>query len=378
MSRITWFQFLFIGLIICSNNSLANLEGDTWIFHLNNKNYEFKRESNVRGTPYVCLPEIIKQLNLKFEYNPQNFEFLLINNSTGNSLRARSYSKNVVLNLKRDSQRHRMLIKLSRRPEFVNAKLCVPIEFGDRALKPLFDYQTPDTPVFVTDERRLSKIKVVIDPGHGGNDLGARHQDLTEAKIALDFSLELKKELERRGIGTLLTRERSLFTTLSERARMANQSPAKLFLSIHFNSQEKESDLSGFEIYVLSLTSGDVSGRAAVAREHQMIPTDLPEGLEKAVADLRASANFESSVKWAEEIRTAVKAYIPPSSTRPIRMAPFYVLYAAQMPAILLELGYINKNEDMQRILDAEKRQALIKSLAKSIANKLQVDTASP
>jgi len=367
-----------IAFVLVSTNVLANLEGDQWLFRLDTQTYRFKREGNVRGTPLVCLPEIAQKLGLKFEYNPRDLEFLLINTKTSNSLRARSYSNNVILNLKKGKDRERLVVQLSRSPEFVGDKLCVPIEFGDRAIKPLFNSKIPDTPVYVTDERRLSSIKVIIDPGHGGNDIGASSHLHNEEQIVLNFAKDLKKALEKKGVGTLLTRDRSIFTTLSERARMANQSPAKLFLSIHVNAQDTDSNLSGFELYILSLVGDDAAGRAAVAREQQMIPNDLPEGFEKAAADLRAGANFESSLKWAETIRGAVKPFIPPSSSRPIRMAPFYVLYAAQMPAVLLELGYIKQQEDMSRILTPDSRSKIIESLAKSIAKKLQVESASP
>ena len=381
-SRALFFRSLlctvFITSVFTSQNLKANLEGDSWIFHINNKNYSFHREGHIRGTPYICLPEITKKLGLKFEYNPRKFEFLLINTKTSNSLRARAYSKDVILNLKVKGKRNRMLTKLSRKPEFIKEKLCVPYEFGDRALRPLFDSTPPQTPLFVNDERRLSKISVVIDPGHGGNDHGAIHKSLKEENLTLQFSIDLQKSLTELGVKSLLTRDKSIFTTLSERARMANQSSAKLFISIHVNAQEKDGSLKGFELYILSLTSDDVEGRSAVAREHQMIPDDLPEGFEKAAADLRASANFESSLKWAEYLRGTLKSHIPPSSNKPIRMAPFYVLYAAQMPAILLELGYINQPEDMERILNPEKRKEIAADLAKKIAKKLQVSPPSP
>lgn len=379
-SASTFRSILIIGSILTfSPTTKANLEGDKWLFHLPEKSYEFDRSGIVRGTPYVCLPEIAKALKLNLEYDPLTFEVKLTQRKTKNQALFRTYSSDVYLDLNKNKSKKTIHIELSRRPEFINSQLCVPIEFGDRVLRPLFDSKNPSLPVFVTDERQLSKIKVILDPGHGGNDYGARANGSVkpEKDLVLLFAQELKIALENRGIGAMLTRESDFYTTLSERARMANQSPAKLFLSFHLNSSTQKK-VNGFELYVLTLNDDDSQGRAAVAREHQMIPNDLPEGFEKAAADLRASANLESSTRWAEYLQSAIKTHIPASSSRPVRTAPFYVLYAAQMPALLVELGYITNSKDYERITNPQKRAALVQSMAKIIVSNLKEPLASP
>jgi N-acetylmuramoyl-L-alanine amidase len=371
-----------------STQTFANLSENSWIYNSPQGEITFNRSGNVRGTPYICLPEIVEKLKLKMLYNPDSFRVLLFNPQRANYALFNTYSSKVTLTFAQSSAsqfekaRKGMIlpsklaqssfeVETSRRPEFVGAELCVPIEFGDRVLSPLLTGKSPLTPVFLNDPRKLDKIQVVIDAGHGGNDHGASADSYLEKDLVLLFSKDLAKQLIQYGIGTLLTRDEDIFITLSERARITNQSAAKLFLSIHMNSHATNKKLSGFEIYVLSLTKDDGQGRATVAREHQSIPTDLPEGLERAAADLRASANFEKSLSWSEYVRKSLAQNLTPSSTRSIRMGPFYVLYAAQMPALLLELGYITNEDDRNKILNPKLRQKLVQELAKSLAQRL-------
>lgn len=355
------------------SNAHANLSEEHWILHLD-QDHQFTRQGDVRGTPYIGLAEIATKLNLRLSYDPTIFQVTLTHPSNRNKATFYTYSDEVTLELgKSKSNKDSHSVNLSRQSEFFAGQLCVPIEFGDRVLRPLMNSQNPPLPVFLANDRELSRIQVVIDPGHGGNDHGATQGQFKEKDLNLLVAKELKKELQTHGVGTLLTREQDLFVTLSERARMANQSPAKLFLSLHFNSHASEkSKLSGFEVYVLNLNNDDAHGRAAVAQEHQMIPADLPEGFEKTAADLRAASNLESSLLWADRTQKVLKKHMKPSSSQSVRMAPFYLLYASQMPALLLELGYLSSQEDMNRINDPVRRKALIEELAKKIAQGLK------
>lgn len=377
-----------MGVGLTSLSAQANLSETSWIFHTQQEDFEFKRAGNVRGTPYVCLPELIRKLNLEMAYDPSLFEVLVVNPRRGNYALFKTYSSKVDLIfsqgnaakfekarkgtvLSKTLPQSTVSVDLSRRPEFVDSQLCVPIEFGDRVLRPLLSGKSPQTPLFLADSRKLDRVQVVIDVGHGGNDYGASKHGFREKDLLLLIAESLHSELKKLGINALMTREDDTFVTLSERARIANQSAASLFLSLHMNAHPSETKMKGFEIYVLSLIKDDSHGRAAVAREQQMIPDDLPDGLERAAADLRASANFEKSLEWSEKFRKALSLHFSPSSSQSIRMGPFYVLYAAQMPALLLELGYITHDSDRIKITDAESRQKLAQDLAKTIAQRL-------
>lgn len=393
LTRIYWIRFFCLFL---STHSFANLSEKSWLFQtpegFEQTQIEFKRSGNVRGTPYVCLPEIVQKLKLKMLYDPNQFRVLLYNPVRANYALFNTYSSQVKLifsqvkasvfekarkqfQMPQQLPQIAMEIELSRRPEFVGAELCVPTEFGDRVLRPLLSGKAPLTPVFLSDPRKLESVRVVIDPGHGGNDYGASFESYLEKDLVLEFAKELQTQLSNAGVNAILTRETDLFVTLSERARIANQSSAELFLSLHMNAHPNDNSLKGFEIYVLSLTTDDSQGRAAVAREQQMIPDDLPDGIERAAADLRASANFEKSLAWSDQIRKAFLKSLNPSSSRSIRMGPFYVLYAAQMPALLLEVGYITHESDRNKITDNSLRQKLAKDLASTIAERINTKT---
>lgn len=382
------FRFaLFAVTVAFSGVARANLDENNWIFHGPTGDQSFRRASSMRGTPYVCLPDIMQRYKLKLRYDPATFEVLLENPERGNFARFFTYSPKITLHFAKGApstylKKRRALwlpeeafssveTLLSRRPEFVGPSLCVPIEFGDRVLRPLLSGKSSETPTFPSDPRFLNSVQVVLDPGHGGNDYGARYGEVLEKDLVLEFARNLKVALEKLGVKVLLTRDSDVFVTLSERARIANQSAGKLFLSLHMNASH-QADLSGFEVYVLSLTKEDTSGRAAVAREHQFIPNDLPDGFEKAIADLRAGANFERSLRWADVTGQSLKEYFRPSSSRSVRMGPFYVLYAAQMPAILLELGYLSNAEDREKIVESTQREALVQNLALKISTALK------
>jgi N-acetylmuramoyl-L-alanine amidase len=361
-----------LALSLSAASALANMEGGSWIFHANGRDYSFPRAGEIRGSPFVCLDPIVRVFGLKPSYVPETFELKLVNPSNRNEISLRTWSRDVQLARKRGNSTERSSARLSRRPEFLGARLCVPIDFGDRVLRPLLG--GPLAPL-VVDPAQTPKAQVVIDAGHGGNDHGAHVAvgDLAvrEKDLVLLFAQELERALKDNGIDVLLTRRDDAFLTLPERSLMANASEARLFVSLHMNA-DPLSKGRGFEVYVLSLTGDDDSGRAAVARENQAIPQDLDEGLEKAISDLRARANLEASLSWAAVSKAALQTQLRPSSARSIRMGPFYLLYGALMPSVLLELGYLTDAEDRAFMEDAVRRRQLARTLGKRLATELK------
>ncbi len=370
--RICFRFLIFLFFAFSFPAAWANLEEKKWIFHHGSKSYAFERHGDQRGTPLVCLPELQKQLRFRIDFNPDTFEVRIRKGKSW--VRIWTYSEKIEGSVNIKGKDYPFESRLSRSPLFLGAKLCVPIEFGDRALKPILDAFPPDS--LPTLQSMSGKdIQVIIDPGHGGNDFGAhrkvtRLQHFREKDFTLQFAKELRDQLAKENVSAALTREGDHFLTLPERSELANGSQAKLFLSLHMNSAESPK-ASGYELYVLSLARSDAAGRSAVARENQMIPTELPPGLEKAIADLRAEANLERSLKWAHALDEALGSQIQKSGKQSIRMGPFYILYGASMPAVLLEIGYLTSEKDRNWILHPVKRQKLMESLAKKIASTL-------
>jgi N-acetylmuramoyl-L-alanine amidase len=364
-----------VGILLggISLSAFANLEEGQWIFHLKNKDHSFSRAGEQRGTPLVCLPELQKKLKFKIKFNPETFEVRISNRQSWAQFT--TYSPDVKGSVRIHAKDYPFETRLSKAPVFIGSKLCVPTEFGDRVLRPVIEAFPPDT-LPLPSSMASKHFQVLIDAGHGGNDFGAhrkvsRLQHFREKDFSLQFAKELQESLMKENVSAALTRESDHFLTLPERSELANASQAKLFISLHMNSSEN-AKTAGYELYVLSLAQTDSTGRAAVARENQVIPTDLPSWLEKALADLRAEANLEASLRWAKIMDEALRAQLKLSSKRRIRMGPFYILYGAAMPAVLLELGYLTNKKDRNRMLDPLQRQKLADGLAKKIASQFK------
>lgn len=196
---------------------------------------------------------------------------------------------------------------------------------------------------------------IVLDPGHGGEESGARGPAGTAEKdVALSLARRLKAAIESRlGIRVLLTREGDDTVPLDDRAALANNNKADLFVSLHANASVRR-DVSGAEIFYLSADeSGDEARRAASAR--QSLPAlgggtrdiDMILWEMAQVRYLSDSASLAGAIE--EQFRGRVRL-----NTHPVQQAPFRVLAGANMPAVLVEVGFLsNADEEQQLVSDA-------------------------
>lgn len=358
--------------VLAISHAAANLENNLWIFHYQNSKIAFKPSTaSPRGNPLIYLEEIVKKFSLKMSFSQNDFKITLLNPANQKSISFFTWSKTVAGDT--------WTAQLSRKIEFDQARPMVPLDFGDRALRPLLT----GVP---TSQARLSEppknVEVVIDPGHGGNDYGGAVKSgahwIFEKDLNLLLGRELSEQLKALKISNTLTRETDAYLTLPERTRFANEQKATLFVSIHFNiDPNKDSKASGYELYVLSLKADDAKGRAVTARENQIIPDDLEEGFERALSDLRAEAHLESSIELAKTVKTLLNQTFK-STQRNIQMGPFYVLYGAEMPALLIEVGYLNSSADLKFILNDAKRKTFIEKLSSSLSQSLKQTTKKP
>jgi N-acetylmuramoyl-L-alanine amidase len=353
----------------CPNPAQANLDGADWIFHHNQKEYRFSRLQSSRGTPWIRLSDLARRFELKLRYDPRSFQYTLTENKSGRQCTLSLRSKQVLCTS--------FSALLSRIPEMIDLEPVVTIDFGDRVLRPLLTGVEPLLPLTSLG----NNLDVVLDPGHGGNDLGARWKtgrlELFEKDLVLSLAQDLRAHLQAKGLKVGMTRTQDTFLTLPERTQLANQSGAQLFLSIHLNF-DPQRKRRGYEIYLLSLKAPEAEARAAIARENQGIPEELPEGVDRAVADLRAEALFEASLEWAKLLQHPLRSSLPPASPKPIRMGPFYVLYGSQSPALLLELGYLSSADDRNILLSPQARQALLQQLSQGLAERLKKGITTP
>jgi N-acetylmuramoyl-L-alanine amidase len=188
---------------------------------------------------------------------------------------------------------------------------------------------------------------VVIDPGHGGHDPGARANGLTEADVVLDVALRLEALLREEGVDVVLTRRSHTFVPLEERTAIANRVGADVFVSIHANASPR-SATSGIETYFLNFATNReaeaVAARenAASAKTMGALPTLLKAiALNSKLAESRELAGMVQTalVRAMSAKRTSVKSL-------GVKQAPFVVLIGAQMPSILAEIGFITNRPE--------------------------------
>lgn len=221
-------------------------------------------------------------------------------------------------------------------------------------------------------EEKYRKInRIVIDPGHGGKDPGAiGPSGLYEKDVNLQVSKLLKKFLEDRlGVEVIMTREDDSFVPLAERARIANESSADLFISIHCNAAPRwKKNSGGVETYFLSVAKTD-EARAVEARENASIRFELDENggynlddVSLILWDLAQNEFLEESERLAENVQEGLAKSIP-IENRGISQAGFFVLNGVYMPSILVECAFIS-NKKEERLL---KNRSFQRKLAEGI-----------
>lgn len=186
---------------------------------------------------------------------------------------------------------------------------------------------------------------IVIDPGHGGRDPGARGLRGTEEKdITLKVGLKLRDLLSRQpGVRVMMTRDRDVFVELEDRAKYANNLEADLFVSIHVNSHPQRT-VKGIEIYHFG-EAKDQRALEVAARENGTPLSSTGVGWEYLVADLLTTKKIEESLELAWTTKEAMVAHMNghyATVDHGVKTAPFYVLRFTSMPSILAEIAYVS------------------------------------
>ncbi len=217
------------------------------------------------------------------------------------------------------------------------------------------------------DEARQT---VVIDPGHGGADLGARGADgALEKELTLAVAKKLAKRLREQGMEIVLTRTTDVFVALPERTEIANRAHAALFVSIHANSAP-EKDIAGSETYFLSLEASDDEAMRVAMTENDVFKQEgtADEGRDLVGAilgDLIRTEHLRESSALAAAIQRQL-AHLPGQS-RGVKQAPFVVLTGVNMPAALIEIGFITNPAESKRMGQRDWQDAIAKAVAAAI-----------
>lgn len=207
---------------------------------------------------------------------------------------------------------------------------------------------------------------IVIDPGHGGKDPGARGQRHTEEKdITLKVGLTLRDMLKKQpGMRVLMTRDRDVFIELEDRAKFANSQNADLFISIHVNSHPSH-QVKGIEVYHFG-EAKDQRALEVAARENGTPLNNTGVGWEYLVADLLTTKKIESSLELAWTAKEAMVTHMNGHYAlydHGVKTAPFYVLRFTSMPSILAEIAFIS-NPDEEKLL---RKPTFVRDVARSL-----------
>ena len=215
----------------------------------------------------------------------------------------------------------------------------------------------------------LEVRRIVIDPGHGGIDPGATAlRGISEKDIALDIGRRLAVLLREEGFEVVLTRERDETVSLRERVARANAAHADLFLSIHLNSIPRENQ-GGVETYFLGPPS-DRHGERLAGAENADSGYSLAD-LRMVLEGVYANAHANESRRLAEvvhrEVYHSLRRTMPALEDRGVKTAPFVVLVATGMPAILAEVSSISNQEEAALLDLPGHRQRIAEALAEGM-----------
>lgn len=212
--------------------------------------------------------------------------------------------------------------------------------------------------------------RVVIDPGHGGNDPGAiGPRGLREKDVTLDIAHRAAPLIARElGLSTLLTRDTDTYVALDERTARANAFRADLFISIHCNAAEKTGS-DGVYTFVLD-TTGDLAA-ARVAAIENAASANASKELANALGPVQDEGVLARSYHFAELLQKSSVASLSRDygkiPNQGVRRAGFYVLAGAHMPAALYEVSFISNPEGEIRLNTADYRQRLADSIVNAV-----------
>lgn len=212
----------------------------------------------------------------------------------------------------------------------------------------------------------LKKV-VVIDAGHGGKDAGASGARGYEKDINLAAALTLADQLGRTGrYKVVLTRSTDVYIPLEDRVRVAQRAGADLFISLHSDSGP-EADLKGASVYTLS-DKGTARSARFVTQDNWLRKTSLSgdQGVRDILFDLTQRATRNRSAIFAQTLVSNIEGRAP-MLRRSHRDAGFMVLLAPDVPAVLLEMGFVSNPEDEARLRDPAARARLMSAVTRSI-----------
>lgn len=212
---------------------------------------------------------------------------------------------------------------------------------------------------------------IVIDPGHGGKDVGALGADgLLEKDVTLAIARKLASSLATKtGARIVLTRDDDAVVSLDQRTALANQYKADLFLSVHLNSSVGKV-AKGSETYFLSVEASDELAKKAAETENAAATAPVADpsasDLKLILWDLAQQTYLDESSRFAQAIQEEMNAATGVAN-RGVKQAPFKVLVGATMPAALVEVGFISNPAEEKKLTSDDYQGLLVDALTRAV-----------
>lgn len=229
----------------------------------------------------------------------------------------------------------------------------------------------------MTSVHGQEKFIVVLDPGHGGFDPGAMGNRIIEKNLVLNYSLEIGKIINQtdESIKVVYTRTKDKFIPLHQRAKIANENHADLFVSVHVNSYP-ESYIHGLETFIIGMHDSEENLNTAKKENAVILIEDnyetYYEGFDPnssesyIIFDLIQEKYFLNSAEFSIFVQNNVTKYSSRKS-RGTKQAGFLVLNEANAPSALIELGYLTNAEEASYLLSEKGKKEVAKAIAQSI-----------
>lgn len=217
--------------------------------------------------------------------------------------------------------------------------------------------ESPRAAASPTPTARKHRLRVMIDPGHGGKDSGAiGPTGLKEKDVVLAIGRKIRAKLSRTGeFDVRMTRDEDVFIPLEERTAMANKGRADIFVSLHINASRNRR-AEGFSTYVLSRGASNREDLELAARENG-VPVHKLQGVKFIIDDMFTGARKNESLRLAKTVNDAVVRHVsnryPGAQSIGLKQAPFYVLVGARMTAVLIEASFISNAREESRLRDS-------------------------
>jgi N-acetylmuramoyl-L-alanine amidase len=210
---------------------------------------------------------------------------------------------------------------------------------------------------------------VVVDAGHGGSNSGAAGAGWFEKQLTLVLARAVRDRLTAAGVDVMMTRDRDATLTLRQRVAAANRRGADVFVSIHANASPARVQ-RGFETFVLTAAGVDIDGRALRSESGTPRP-----GVDAATAlvldDVERGACQWEAAELAAGVQRELRAVRGAAGDRGVRQDAHHVLLGATMPAVLVEVGFIDHPIEGKQLMRPEVQAEIADAIARAIVEQV-------